>query len=231
MKRLYYLFTFLCILTFTAVKDGSTKIWVEDFEDGHLDAWAVDNTNDRTTWKAKDGHMDVWIEPDNRGGRQSYVLEFIGFAFRAEKLNVKVTILEVEEANVGILIGQHDLDDGIGLHRRTYKVVQKGGIWGPIEFPGQQPQINYDIEKVIEVDFDKGHFELLSEGEHILEFDEPNLPHIDCLGIVAFASKPPLVHFVLDDFIISGPSIPSKGSLDVQPHGKVAVLWGELKRK
>ncbi len=231
MKRLHLLLPFLCILTFTAVKDGSTKIWVENFEDGHLDAWAVDKTNDRTTWKAKDGHMDVWIEPDNRGGRQSYVLKFIGFAFRAEKLNVKVTILEVEEANVGILIGQHDLDDGIGLHRRTYKVVQKGGIWGPIEFPGQQPQINYDIEKVIEVDFDKGHFELLSEGEHILEFDEPNLPHIDCLGIVAFASKPPLAHFVLDDFIISGPSIPSKGSLDVQPHGKVAVLWGELKRK
>ena len=230
MKRLHLLLPFLCILTFTAVKDGSTKIWVEDFEDGHLDAWAVDKTNDRTTWKAKDGHMDVWIEPDNRGGRQSYVLEFIGFAFRAEKLNVKVTILEVEEANVGILIGQHDLDDGIGLHRRTYKVVQKGGIWGPIEFPDQNPQINYDIEKVIEVDFDKGHFELLSEGEHILEFDEPNLPHIDCLGIVVFASKPPLAHFVLDDFIISGPSIPSKGSLDVQPHGKVAVLWGELKR-
>ena len=119
---------------------------------------------------------------------------------------------------------------GIGLHRRTYKVVQKGGIWGPIEFPGQQPQIGYDIEKVIEVDFDNGHFELLSEGEQILEFDEPNLPHINCLGIVAFASKPPLAHFVLDDFIISGPSIPSKGSLDVQPHGKVAVLWGELKR-
>ena len=229
MKRLHLLLPFLCILIFTAVKDGSTKIWVEDFEDGHLDAWAVDNTNDRTTWKAKDGHMDVWIEPDNRGGRQSYELEFIGFAFRAEKLNVKVTILEVEEANVGILIGQRAAFGNIS--RRTYKVVQKGGIWGPIEFLDQNPQINYDIEKVIEVDFDKGHFELLSEGEHILEFDEPNLPHIDCLGIVVFASKPPLAHFVLDDFIISGPSIPSKGSLDVQPHGKAAVLWGTLKHR
>ena len=40
----------------------------------------------------------------------------------------------------------------------------------------------------------------------------------------------PVVHSILDDFIITGPSIPSNGKLDVQSSGKTAVLWGELKR-
>lgn len=227
MNRLYSLFSIFLLFIFAA-QVVSAKTWVEDFEDGHLDAWAVDKTSDRTTWKAKDGRMDVLIEPWPGGGPQEYKLEFTGFAFRAEKLNVKVSILEFEKANVGIFIGQRTFDGNI--FRRTYKFVQRGGIWGPIEFPGQQPEIGYDIKKVIEIDFDKGHFELSSEGEHILEFNEPNLPHIDCLGIVAFASHPPLEHFVLDDFIISGPSIP-KGNLDVRAKGKAAVVWGKLKQK
>ena len=228
MKRRIFLFAFTCILIFTNIQVVSANTWVEDFEEEHLDAWAVDKTSDRTTWQTKDGRMDVWINPVQVDGPRSYRLEFIGFDLHAEKLSVIVTILEVENAQVGILIGQYT--DDRNTFRRTYKILHST-IWGPTEFRGQKPQIDYENLKEIEIIFNQGNFEVLSKGKHLLEFDEPNLPHIDCIGIVAYASRGPAAHFVLDNFIISSPSIPSKGGLDVQPYGKTAVLWGKLKRQ
>ena len=227
MKRLYLLIPFLSIFIFTTVQVVPANTWIENFEEEHLDAWAVDETSERTTWQTKDGHMDVSIDPFPVLGPQSWSLEFIGFDFRAEKLSVIVTILEVENAKVGILIGQYT--DDRNIFRRTYKILH-GTIWGPIDFRGQNPKVNYENLKEIEIVFNQGNFEVLSEEEHLLEFDEPNLPYIDCLGIIAYASGPP-AHFVLDDFIISGPSIPSNNIQDVQPMGKAAMLWGKLKRQ
>ena len=232
MKRLYLLLPFFCVLIFAAVKDGSTKIWIEDFEDGHLDAWAVDNTNNRSTWQAKDGHLDVWIDPlQHHAIRQKYALEFKAFPLKTEKLSVKMTILENENASAGIFIGQ--CGEGGNISRRTYKFYQ-GGIWGPIAFQPQLPKHPFGhltAKKEIQIVFNNGDFQLLSDGKHIIDFHEPNLPTVDCIGIIAITWEVPLAHLRLDDFIISGPSIPSRGSLDVDPGGKAAVLWGELKRK
>lgn len=206
--------------------------WVEDFNDGHLDSWteAKHQAEDkRVTWQAKDGHLDVWIQPLlAKALIQTYELEFTGLPIKAEKLRVKVDVLEAHNANVGLFIGQYD--DGNNISRRTYKILHKS-IWGPIEFRGQNPEGVYENLKDIEIVFDKGHFELLSEGEHILEFDEPNLRTIDCLGIIAYTTEVPLAHFVMDNFIISDISAPEKKSLNVQAKGKAAVLWGELKQQ
>jgi hypothetical protein len=205
--------------------------WVEDFSDGQLDSWTEakhQKEDKRTTWQAKEGHLDVWIEPwQAKALIQTYELEFTGLPIKAEKLRVKVDVLEAHNANVGIFIGQYDWMGGI--FRRTYKILHKS-IWGPIEFRGQNPEGVYENLKDIEIVFDKGHFELLSEGEHILEFDEPNLSTIDCLGIVAYTTEVPLAHFVMDNFIISDISAPEEKSLNVQAKGKAAILWGELKK-
>lgn len=206
--------------------------WIEDFSDGHLDSWteAKHQAEDkRVTWQAKDGLLDVWIQPLlAKALIQTYELEFTGLPINAEKLRVKVDVLEAHNANVGLFIGQYD--DGNNIFRRTYKILHKS-IWGPIEFRGQNPEGVYENLKDIEIVFDKGHFELLSEGEHILEFDEPNLPTIDCLGIIAYTTEVPLAHFVMDNFIISDISAYEKKSLNVQAQGKAAVLWGELKHR
>ncbi len=212
--------------------------WVEDFNDGHLDSWTESKhqmEEKRTTWQAKDGHLDVWIEPwQAKALIQTYELEFTGFPIKAEKLRVKVNVLEAQNANVGLFIGQYD--QWKGTHRRTYKILH-GSIWGPIdirgpiEFKGQNPDVDYDNLKDIEIVFDKGHFELLSEGEHILEFQEPNLPTIDCLGIVAYTTEVPLAYFAMDNFIISDLVAPEEKSLNVRAEGKAAILWGELKRQ
>ncbi|RKU15752.1 hypothetical protein C6501_06210 [Candidatus Poribacteria bacterium] len=206
--------------------------WVEDFNDGHLDSWTEDKNQKerkRVTWQAKDGHLDVWIQPLlAKALIQTYELEFTGLPIKAEKLRVKVDVLEAHNANVGMLIGQYDWTGGI--FRRTYKILHKS-IWGPIEFRGQNPDVRYENLKEIEIVFNKGHFELLSEGEHILEFDEPNLPTIDCLGIVAYTTEVPLAHFVMDNFVISDLVAPEEKSLNINAKGKAAVLWGELKQQ
>ena len=212
--------------------------WVEDFNDGHLDSWTESKhqmEEKRATWQAKDGHLDVWIEPwQAKALIQTYELEFTGFPIKAEKLRVKVNVLEAQNANVGLFIGQYD--QWKGTHRRTYKILHGSiwgpiDIWGPIEFKGQNPDVDYDSLKDIEIVFDKGHFELLSEGEHILEFQEPNLPTIDCLGIIAYTTEVPLAYFAMDNFIISDLVAPEEKSLNVRAEGKAAILWGELKRQ
>ena len=206
--------------------------WVEDFNDGHLDSWTESKhqkEDKRVTWQAKDRHLDVWIQPYlNHALIQTYELEFTGFPIKAEKLRVKVNVLEAQNANVGLFIGQRTHTGNI--FRRTYKILHRS-IWGAIEFPRQVPDVDYDNLKDIEIVFDKGHFELLSEGEHILEFQEPNLPTIDCLGIVAYTTEVPLAYFAMDNFIISDIVAPEEKSLNVRAEGKAAILWGELKRQ
>ncbi len=206
--------------------------WVENFNDAELKSWKQPKhqiNRNRSTWKTKDGTLDVWIEPlQHHAMIQTYILEFVGFPIEAETLNVKMDILEAVNSGVGIFIGQRTHDGNI--YRRTYDFLHSS-IWGPIEFKGQNPKVNFGPLKNIEIDFNNGHFELLSEGEHILEFDEPNLPYIDVLGIIAYTGEVPLSHFVVDNFIISNMSKPNNENLSVEAKGKATVLWGELKNK
>lgn len=209
-----------------AIKDA----WVENFSDAELNSWKQSKhqiNDNRSTWKSIDGTLDVWIEPlQHHAAIQTYTLEFVGFPIKAETLNVKMDILEAVNTNVGIIIGQRTHDGNI--YRRTYDFLHRS-IWGPIEFRRQDPKVNFGPLKNIEIDFNKGHFELLSEGEHILKFDEPNLPFVDVLGIIAYSGQVPLSHFVVDNFIISNISAPKGENLNVDAKGKATILWGELK--
>ena len=232
--RKFLIGTLFCILLYSGVQGTPAKTWIEDFNQGDLKSWIKHDPNGRTTWQAKGGHLDVWLEPFHhqvlRGA--DYELVFIGFPLKAEKLTVKVTILDDQNASAGIFIGQ--FNDRGSISRRTYKFFQ-GGIWEPIEFAPQLPNNPFAFgqsaaKNEIKIVFNKGDFQVVSDGKHIIDFHEPNLPTVDCLGIIVHAI-PPLGHVVLDDFIISGPSIPSNGSMSVCPKDKATVLWGELKRQ
>ena len=236
MKRRLFLIISFSLLICAAVQNGYTSTWVEDFSEAQLDSWKENgDQRNHATWQPKDGHLDIWIDPAPLALLQHYNLEFIGFPIKADKLRVKVSVLETVNGTPGILIGQHDDNVGpvnqkLNITRRAYRFCTNF-IWGPFAFPAQHQFVQFDI-KEIEIIFNRGHFQLLSEGKQILEFDEPNLLTIDALGIAVYmmGRRLPVVHTVLDDFIISGPSIPSNGKLDVQSYGKAAVLWGELKR-
>ena len=206
--------------------------WVENFSDSELKSWKQPKSqidDNRSTWKTKDGTLDVWIEPlQHHANIQRYILEFVGFPIKAKTINVKMDILEAVNSSVGIIIGQRTPDGNIA--KRTYDFLHHS-IWGPIAFKGQVPKVNFGTLKDIEIDFNNGHFELLSEGEHILEFDEPNLPYIDVLGIIAYTSEVPLSHFVVDNFIISNVANQNNEKLSVNAKGKATILWGEIKKK
>ena len=207
-------------------------VWVERFSNDRLDSWTQpkhEAEDKRATWQPKNGLLDVWIQPiPSHAFIQTYQLEFTDFPINEKELRVKVDVLEAHNANVGILIGQYD-ENGIGTARRTYKFLHKSS-WPAIEFR-EAPDVKYENLNDIEIVFKNGHFELLSEGKHILEFKEPKLPTIDCLGLIAYTSEVPIAHFVMDNFIVSKSTAPFPGSLSVQAKDKATILWGELKKK
>ena len=116
MKENFLIVILLGVLLYGGDQDTTAKTWIEDFnQEGHLKSWTKHDPNKRTTWQAKDGHLDVWIDPlQHHAIRQTYALEFKAFPLKAEKLSVKMTILESQNASAGIFIGQ----GGVGRHIR-----------------------------------------------------------------------------------------------------------------
>ena len=114
MKRIFSLYLILCILIFATIKVADAKTWVEDFNTTSFDSWTKHNPENRSTWQPKDGRLDVWIQPPPPPGVPvAYPLEFTGFRFEVEKLNVKVRILEARNIGVGIFIGQYDGQESV----------------------------------------------------------------------------------------------------------------------
>jgi hypothetical protein len=105
-------------------------------------------------------------------------------------------------------------------------------IWAPIVLPDRSPKIRYEINKNqnIEVVFDRGHFRLLSMSEQILEFKDNNFKTITLIALAVITGEGRGFHAVLDNFVISGPTIPQGPPFPVHPIGKLAVSWGQLKR-
>lgn len=241
MNRLYTLFLILCVLMFATVQVVSAKTWVEEFS-GNLDSWKeYDEHFDggiwapKTIWETKGGKLDVWIDPPPTPGiYERFPLEFIGFPIKAKELNVKVKILEASKASVGILIGQYD--DRGGVFSQTIKflhlpffgaTIRRSPRIELLQLANKADNAPFPLEE-IEISFNNGHFKFLSRRKLLIEFDVPQLPIIDCIGIIAYVERGAGVigEFVLDDFEISGPTF-----YDVRPKGKAAVVWGELKRR
>lgn len=241
MNRLHTLFLIICALIIIQGQIVNAETWIENFSN-NLDSWKeYDDHFDggiwapKTIWEAKGGRLDVWIDPPPTPGiYERFPLEFIGFPIKAKELNVKVKILEATSASVGILIGQYD-DRGSVLNQ-TIKFLHRPFFGFAIR---RSPRIDMaevanKVDKPpfplkdIEISFEHGHFKFFSERKLLIEFDVPQLPIIDCIGIIAYVERGAGVigEFVLDDFEISAPTF-----YDVSPKSKAAVLWGELKRQ
>lgn len=229
MKASFTLFLIIIALMCFQVKFVSAGNWLENFNSDNLDSWEVPISElGLSTWQVKNGHLDYkYSHPEGKLFiRYTSDLIFNGFPLNIDRFRVKLTILDTHNSMVGIIVGKYTNINNIRNYWRTsYKFFQRS-IWPPRDFPGQQPDIRLDIHEDIEIAFDKGHFELMSNGKHILEFEEPNFQTIDCIGIIAYVDQKRIAGFQVDDFEISGPDV-----LDVQPKGKAAVLWGELKRQ
>ena len=67
-------------------------------------------------------------------------------------------------------------------------------------------------------------------GEQILEFKDNNFKTITLIALTVITGEGRGFHAVLDNFVISGPTIPQGPPFPVHPSGKLAVSWGQLKR-
>ena len=187
----------------------------------------------------KDGRLNIYTKSFCNGIlniagslplKTHYTLAFTAIPIDANVLRVKMRIVDSENANVGIFIGEHPEDMFVNPLRRTYQFVDHT-IGGPLDFPNQNPNIELEL-KEIDIRVNHGQFELFSKGKKIVDFKDDNFRRISYLGIVAFPKRCTIdATVVLDDFIIHGPTIPSNGNQDVQPKSKAAVLWGILKRR
>ena len=244
MKRTFSLYLILCILIFASIKAADAKTWVEDFNTKSLDSWTKHDPENRSTWQPKDGLLDVWIQPPPPPGKPLiYALEFTGFHFEVEKLNVEVKLLKCRKAGVGIFIGQYD---GRGNKLVGTITFLHEDIWGLVIGVENVEQADFDLLRegnidnitpfspgVIGISFNKGALEVFTKGKSIFKYHNPQLPTINSIGILSVVSRGRgvVAHIVLDNFAISGPTVPAHGTLDVRPKGKAAVLWGELKHR
>lgn len=243
MNRFFSLCLILCVLLCVPSKVTSAKTWVEDFNTTSFNSWKKhDDPENRSTWQPKDGRLDVWAQPrPPPGGPDRYLLEFTGFDFNVEKLNAKVKILECRKAGVGIFIGQRDLQGEKLI--RTFAFIHEY-IWGlvfvepkPNPFRlikgGNRNNLISATPGVIEISFNTGDLEVFVKGKSIFKHHIPQLPTIDCIGIISIVGlgRGVVAHLVLDNFVISGPNVPAHGTLNVRPKGKAAVVWGELKQQ
>ena len=237
MKKYYLLSLIVSVLIFSPNKDIIAGNWKEHFNK-NLDSWTKrELQRERVTWQVKDGRLNVYTKPFCNGilniaGRlplkTHYTLAFTAIPIETNNLRVKMKIVNSKNANVGIFIGEYPEDIFVNPLRRTYQFVDYT-IGGPLDFRNQNPQIELELNK-IDIGFARGLFTLYANGKKIVDFQDGNFRRISYLGIVAFPKNCSIdATVVLDDFIISGPSIPSNDIQDVLPRGKAAEMWGSLK--
>ena len=240
MNRYCQFILFLYMLPFIPTGITNAATWVEDFNTPSLRSWVKHDEHEKSTWQPEGGKLDVWIQPPPPPGVYDlYALQFVGFEFEVDALNVQLKFLEERNTSVGILLGQYD---------GTGKIYDSTIIFLHTDFFGEKFVIpeRFDIKPIVrneilvplppnvmEISFDRGNFEVFGEGNFSIKYNVPQLRTINCIGIASIVGlgQGVIAHFVLDDFVVSGHDVPKKGTLEVRPNDKVAVLWGKLKQR
>ncbi len=214
--------------------------WREDFGEGHLNSWKRrELQRERVTWQIKNGRLSArtkaWCNQRLNLGEQlaqqtNYTYRFTAFPIDTEQLSVKLSIHSTSNANVGIFMGKDPQDDLVHPLEYAYQFANHRIGSPEVLSAVSAPEMGFNLDE-IEVVFDRGHFYLYSDDEYITDFDSKTLNRVDMLGIAVFPKFcPEIAEVVVDDFVVSGPSIYDAGSLDVQSKNKVTVLWGKLKQ-
>ncbi len=238
MKRLYGLLLIFSVFIFSTNKYIVAGTWIEDF-DSNLDSWTKrEHQRERVIWQIRSKRLNIQTEPycnvelnlnNELALMTHYTLDFTAFPIDTGQLQVKMRVISAKNANMGIFIGEKPESVFVNPLRRTYQFADHT-IGGPLDFPIQNPHIELEL-KQIEVAFAHGFFQLFSEGERIVDFQDNNFRTITYLGIVVFPVRCTTESTVLiDDFVISGPSIPND-ILHVTSKNKAAVVWGMLKQR
>lgn len=227
------------------LNDESLKTWSEDFSDVNLKSWKRrELQREMVVWKSQNKQLHIqtkgWcngrLNVNNHLEEQTnYTLRFIALPINVEQIRVKLDIISTNNANVGIFLGKEPQDEIKHPFSYAYQFADHT-LGSPEVFPRTSaPKIALNNLDEIDVVFDRGHFYLYSNDEYIIDFkiesDLNDLHTIDLLGIAVFPKTcQQVAHVVVDNFIISGPTIPDTVPLNVDAKGKVSLLWGKLKQ-
>ena len=223
------------------LKDKNLQSWKEDFGQGHLKSWTSRKLQrERVTWQIKNERLSArtkaWcnqriIVNDELALQTNYTLRLTELPIDTDQLHVKLSIHSTSNANVGIFMGKDPKDDLTHPLEYAYQFTDHRIGSPEILTASPAPVLGFNLNK-IDVVFDRGHFYLYSDDAYITDFDSGTLKKVDMLGIVVFPKIcTEIAEVVVDDFVISGPSITGAGSLDVHPNHKLTVLWGKLKHR
>lgn len=240
MKRFYRLLLIFCVLICSTNIDAVAGTWTEDFNQNRLNSWTKrEHQRERVTWQAKNGRLVVQTKSfctDARPGemrlplKTHYTLAFTDFPIETDELRVKMTGLRGVNSNMGIFLGKQPQDVLDNPLRQTYQFMNHF-IGAPLDLPIKRPFVELEL-KEIEIAFKQGTFELFSQGEKIVDFQDDNFQTIAYIGIAVIIKRCVFdASAIANDFVISGPSIPNGGSWNVQSKDKAAVVWGALKHR
>jgi hypothetical protein len=222
---------FIILLLFPTLVWAGT--WRDDFEDGNLDGWQWVNTADLVPQllpgKIRVENGEVIMEAV-RGATGLYIGDVSWSDYEVE-VDVKVTKLQPLDGE-GVYIvartrwpaAQGDYIFSLG----TCAAGQCVRAFNPLNLQGAQSKPWnwklgqwYRLKLVAQGD----HFSFYVDGKLAIEYVDATYK----TGKTGFGVQwqATVAHF--DNFVLSGPGIPG-GYLWVKPEGRLATLWGQLKR-
>ena len=211
--------------------------WRDDFNEKELRHWTPMGKG--FTWETKDGFLHVIDVKPSR----VCLLEFLKLTVSSvphRKLTIVVTdIRTARSGGFGIALGKTFTDipgapffyvffthriygrrfKGTGCSRPFTNWLPRcpGTRWGTREL------------KQMKLIFDEGRFQMYADGEMRADFEDAHFDRIELIGFVLWGNLEfPGAQGWADSFVISGPSIPS---VDVNLRGRLAYIWGDIKRR
>lgn len=220
--------------------------WQENFEEKNLHGWTLLFRNVPKDWESKwetrGGVLDVTLKRI----RGLHFVDFLQWTVRPlHAQSLTVTVHSIDAFPVGVRPKWPPGDFGVFLGKKlpqNHQNFATGYFFSksyvsPSEFSknGKESKegprmASYIRRRQLKIHFRAGHFQLFSEEEILLtEFEDPKLTRIHVVGLLAIPNGvADEFHGEVDLFTISGPGIPNH-NLAVQPKGKLATTWGELK--
>ena len=224
--------------------------WRDSFDDGTLDGWKP-NTRGSVEggfylqWEETAGRLEVRLADiplDNLFVARLFklaagILELTAIELDEEHLIVEAISIKGKFLGFGIAIGKrssrtHSL--GIVYHFRTWGSITKNGLgrtggWSgvkppPIDYVNPKKPVESQIEHM-KVVFDTGRFQFFSADRLVAELVDPEYKTVNLVGLMVWGEALKRSGS-LDEFVISGPGIPS-----LWPTNKLATTWGALKTR
>jgi len=211
------------IFTLSLSTAGYAGTWRDNFEAEKLEGWtrpAADAGNPwEAIWKTQDGHLDVTFNIPRVFPPEPVAdfLQLTAFPIRANSVSVTGTFRrrEIRLGEFGIALGKPSPSGEWGYG--FFYVFTMSTVMEPIKldkngemrpFKLLEPQHRFPLEQ-IKVIFSNSHFEVFHDGVSVLEFEDVSFRWIEMVGFWAQGFH--RFHGVGDDFVISGPGIPTGG--------------------